>query len=238
MSLVCNNCKKRYTLSGFTFHGIRTTNPACREAYRHAIIEQLRSDVEDDSDTQSVMDDPQMFHFSDNVSIPDAAPDILAHSNGPDELGEKDNTLFVGNEGQDSDTASEGSDVDVDLDVNLLPLDTAADLCLPPHQAEQDPAPAPALAPAPPPEDERQMPRTTGLHVERFTRGRAGAVIEHLGVPTYTRYQNKLRDQNNIYEPFISKMDWEVARWAKLHSVSSSAVTDLLSIDGVRLSRS
>ncbi|KAF8953517.1 hypothetical protein BDZ97DRAFT_1679377 [Flammula alnicola] len=36
------------------------------------------------------------------------------------------------------------------------------------------------------------------------------------------------------WAPFQSKMDWEVARWAKLHGQGSTAFTDLLAIDGVR----
>jgi hypothetical protein len=33
--------------------------------------------------------------------------------------------------------------------------------------------------------------------------------------------------------PFISKMDWEIARWAKLRGPGSTAFSELLSIDGV-----
>ncbi|KAJ7252923.1 hypothetical protein C8J57DRAFT_1187466 [Mycena rebaudengoi] len=38
----------------------------------------------------------------------------------------------------------------------------------------------------------------------------------------------------NPYAPFKSKMDWEVAKWAKLRGSGSTAFTDLLHIDGVR----
>ncbi|KAG1791568.1 uncharacterized protein HD556DRAFT_1432897 [Suillus plorans] len=39
--------------------------------------------------------------------------------------------------------------------------------------------------------------------------------------------------EENLYHPFASKMDWEVARWAKLRGVSSTALSDLLAIEGV-----
>ncbi|KAG0692011.1 hypothetical protein DFH29DRAFT_883251 [Suillus ampliporus] len=42
-----------------------------------------------------------------------------------------------------------------------------------------------------------------------------------------------LADDENPYYPFASKIEWEVARWAKLHGASSTAFSDLLSIDGV-----
>ncbi|KIL55290.1 hypothetical protein M378DRAFT_49930, partial [Amanita muscaria Koide BX008] len=38
---------------------------------------------------------------------------------------------------------------------------------------------------------------------------------------------------DNEYAPFLSKLDWELARWAKVHGPSSSALTQLLQIEGV-----
>ncbi|KAJ7709363.1 hypothetical protein B0H16DRAFT_1679153 [Mycena metata] len=40
--------------------------------------------------------------------------------------------------------------------------------------------------------------------------------------------------ETNLYAPFNSKVDWEMARWAKLRGSGSTAFTDLLHIDGVR----
>ncbi|KAJ7856057.1 hypothetical protein B0H14DRAFT_3085330 [Mycena olivaceomarginata] len=39
----------------------------------------------------------------------------------------------------------------------------------------------------------------------------------------------------NPYAPFKSKVDWEIAKWAKLRGAGSTAFTDLLNIDGVCL---
>lgn len=39
----------------------------------------------------------------------------------------------------------------------------------------------------------------------------------------------------NPYAPFTSKIDWEIARWAKLRGLGSTAFSELLAIDGVRL---
>ncbi|KAJ6555069.1 hypothetical protein B0H10DRAFT_2201712 [Mycena sp. CBHHK59/15] len=46
--------------------------------------------------------------------------------------------------------------------------------------------------------------------------------------------EERYRAATNLYAPFASKMDWEVARWAKLRGSGSTAFTDLLKIDGVR----
>ncbi|KAG1847789.1 hypothetical protein C8R48DRAFT_615382 [Suillus tomentosus] len=63
----------------------------------------------------------------------------------------------------------------------------------------------------------------------------------HAGVPitgqpahdSNTTYGIDAGNSNNIYAPFTSQIDWDVAKWAKLRSPSSTAFTDLLAIDGV-----
>ncbi|KAJ7639595.1 hypothetical protein B0H17DRAFT_1216800 [Mycena rosella] len=49
-------------------------------------------------------------------------------------------------------------------------------------------------------------------------------------------YESSLSDStaSNPYAPFTSKMDWEVARWAKLRGAGSTAFSDLLNVEGVR----
>jgi hypothetical protein len=73
------------------------------------------------------------------------------------------------------------------------------------------------------------------MYVEEFTRGRAGAPVEGRDIPANIHYQQTLSDQDNIYEPFQSKLDWELAHWAKVHNVSQNAFTDLLRIEGVSI---
>jgi hypothetical protein len=40
-------------------------------------------------------------------------------------------------------------------------------------------------------------------------------------------------EEENLYHPSASKMEWEVARWAKLCGLSLTALSDLLAIEGV-----
>lgn len=47
------------------------------------------------------------------------------------------------------------------------------------------------------------------------------AAISHVGSDTWT--------------PFVSHLDWEFVRWAKLHDPGSTAVNELLKIEGVCL---
>lgn len=46
-------------------------------------------------------------------------------------------------------------------------------------------------------------------------------------------YASALGGGDNPRAPFNSKKDWEVARWAKLRGVGSTAFSELLAIDGV-----
>ncbi|KAJ7175571.1 hypothetical protein C8R46DRAFT_1174477 [Mycena filopes] len=73
--------------------------------------------------------------------------------------------------------------------------------------------------------------------IDKFPGGRAGRPIpsSHTMNSEQT-YDSSLRgsSEGNPYAPFNSKVDWEVARWAKLRGSGSTAFTDLLHIDGVR----
>jgi hypothetical protein len=46
-------------------------------------------------------------------------------------------------------------------------------------------------------------------------------------------YGAALGGGDNPWSPFYSKKDWEIANWAKLRGVGSTAFSDLLAIDGV-----
>jgi hypothetical protein len=48
-------------------------------------------------------------------------------------------------------------------------------------------------------------------------------------------YQDHLFNAATTWAPFASQIDWEVACWCKLRGPSSTAFSDLLKIDGVRL---
>ncbi|KAJ7483092.1 hypothetical protein B0H11DRAFT_2417306 [Mycena galericulata] len=65
-----------------------------------------------------------------------------------------------------------------------------------------------------------------------FTEGDAGAPLCQ-GQAGYERYKAGLGDPSNVWVPFTSKLEWELARWAKLRGPGSTAFTDLLMISGV-----
>ncbi|THU75786.1 hypothetical protein K435DRAFT_814023, partial [Dendrothele bispora CBS 962.96] len=80
-----------------------------------------------------------------------------------------------------------------------------------------------------------------GIYVEKFG-GQAGAPISEYNPPAvlqgsdngFSYYQSQIQgSEENKWAPFSSRMDWEIARWAKMRGTGSTAFSDLLDIDGV-----
>lgn len=85
-----------------------------------------------------------------------------------------------------------------------------------------------------------QYTRPHQLFIEHLTHTKAGEPLAGVQQKhTYELYhdclQAKTTTEANIWAPFISKMDWEVARWAKLCGPGSTAVSELLSIENVSM---
>lgn len=70
--------------------------------------------------------------------------------------------------------------------------------------------------------------------VEKYRTGKAGAVVSREGPDANSAYASSLTNKDNLFSPFSSKLEWEIARWAKLRGPSSTAFTELMGIDGVR----
>jgi hypothetical protein len=75
--------------------------------------------------------------------------------------------------------------------------------------------------------------KTSSVVVDIFPFGNPGAPIP--GVPqgrsSYAHFRATQGD--TVWAPFRSQRDWDIARWAKTHSISSTAVSELLAIPEV-----
>ncbi|KAM6489569.1 hypothetical protein JOM56_014988 [Amanita muscaria] len=70
--------------------------------------------------------------------------------------------------------------------------------------------------------------------VEPFPSEQAGSpILFNSAIQSDFDSYGQLLDSDNEYAPFSTKIDWEIARWAKVHGPSSAAVTELLKIDGL-----
>ncbi|KAG1748112.1 hypothetical protein EDB19DRAFT_1630396 [Suillus lakei] len=70
--------------------------------------------------------------------------------------------------------------------------------------------------------------------VEKFPRRHAGAPVHHSRTTAFESYKNILQGAENVWAPFESRIDYEVAKWAKLRGSGSTAFSELLAIDGLR----
>ncbi|KAG2365216.1 hypothetical protein BDR07DRAFT_1470512 [Suillus spraguei] len=63
----------------------------------------------------------------------------------------------------------------------------------------------------------------------------AGQPVDVVKQPSNATYHAQLDDSStdNIYTPFASKLDWDMARWAKLRGSSSTAFSELVLIEGL-----
>jgi hypothetical protein len=77
------------------------------------------------------------------------------------------------------------------------------------------------------------------IYIEAFPHRSAGRPVkmQQQAESDYDIYQRRLAHINgqakNMYYPFASEMDWDIAKWAKSHGTTSTAVTELLGIGGV-----
>jgi hypothetical protein len=71
-------------------------------------------------------------------------------------------------------------------------------------------------------------------YVVKFSKGKAGATYTNQDcVDQNTAYTSQIGNQENPFNPFRSKVEWEIALWAKTRGPSSTAFTELMSIEGV-----
>ncbi|PIL30260.1 hypothetical protein GSI_07438 [Ganoderma sinense ZZ0214-1] len=122
----------------------------------------------------------------------------------------------------------EEEDWEVDMDEDYAPQRMDVD----PEDAsgsDEDGAPDPSTTQASQHRAQDQL--CTNTYVDRFPGARAGA-------PVHRRRQQSDYDkfdanEDNVYFPFHSRIDWEVGRWAKLRGATSTAVMELLKIKGL-----
>jgi hypothetical protein len=71
--------------------------------------------------------------------------------------------------------------------------------------------------------------------VTTYPGGMAGAIHSKANLGENQKYERQMGEesQENLYAPFTSQLDWEVAKWAKMRGPSSTSFTELMALDGV-----
>jgi hypothetical protein len=67
---------------------------------------------------------------------------------------------------------------------------------------------------------------------DKYPARHAGAAVMQTE-PSDINYRSTVDGLTNAWAPFTSKLDWDIAKWAKLWGAGSTAFSDLLAIDGV-----
>jgi hypothetical protein len=75
------------------------------------------------------------------------------------------------------------------------------------------------------------------VDIQQFPFGMPGAPIPGRAQDP-SEYETQAANQASPWAPFCSQLEWDVARWVKLRGGSSTAVSELLAIPGVRASTS
>ncbi|KAI0370148.1 hypothetical protein BV20DRAFT_944964 [Pilatotrama ljubarskyi] len=84
--------------------------------------------------------------------------------------------------------------------------------------------------------DAHEQLRTTPGHIQHFggAAGRPVSTSPQFPTSGYHGYGGRLSEgEDNPYAPFKSRLDWEMAHWAKSRGSGSTAFTDLLAIEGI-----
>lgn len=144
----------------------------------------------------------------------------------------------VNHEGDSPTGPDELSDDDNIADANLHEtLSCYQDPPAPNQAPSTELPPSPPLSPSDPDHSDDNVAvgcETSPIVVELFSSGYAGAPITN-DSPSHSDDSTQELPCRNIWAPFHSQCDWEVARWAKMHGTTSSAVTELLAIPEVRM---
>lgn len=75
-------------------------------------------------------------------------------------------------------------------------------------------------------------PLITIRYTEKHRHSRAGSVVNHSDTHD-DQYASAINYSTNTWAPFSCKLDWELARWAKMRGPGSTALSELLAIEGV-----
>ncbi|KAF8871151.1 hypothetical protein BD779DRAFT_1680609 [Infundibulicybe gibba] len=241
MTTPCPGCFVYFSPDGFSRHILNTTNPACRSIFEQII----RAAAAPDPDDEALGDSLAGYETGDEMEV------NLDTSGGADGGASDDiDVAWLDHEGNQPERGSEVPDADEfpwdgeeDDEGGIIPEDDGALE----SDGDEEPWPPPAVPgdfdldqsplPAQPPQpvDENANTATGGEPVKPFVEtlqsSRAGEPLpEHVLEPGYSGYKTGLAGGNNQWAPFNSKLDWELARWAKVRGPGSTAVSDLLGI--------
>ncbi|THH31606.1 hypothetical protein EUX98_g2563, partial [Antrodiella citrinella] len=243
----CNGCGRDFMHSGFANHYAQTKDAHCLAEHQRQLNEALPGVLEDILHRDSDEDDDTDSDDGDDGDDGPAGPIQFGGAFFDEDLafgGEVN--MEEENEGQGEENESgEGEQDDEEegdeQEEGNIDYDNGPGLEPPP-----DPAPAPPDENAEAEADNDEIAPPTGrshveqalrqeVHVEHFPSLRAGESLKTTTTAfgTYDQGVNG-GEAGNIFAPFESERDFNIARWAKMRGPGSTAFDELLKISGVR----
>jgi hypothetical protein len=234
----CLGCRRDFSLAGYTKHIRHSHNPNCHALYEEQVA--YLPGAEEGSGAEKEIEDERDLE-------PDGGPIPF----GGDFYGQYDEQDFnwqedkipseVGEEAETEEDEEAEAEEDEEDDAGDIFEDVGGPINgvhQPYHQDDDAMLADDADVPFPPREAssaaEDRLRDSRHPIVEKFgSRGNAGARLDWHSNSIYQQYLEELHEPANIWAPFTSKIDWEVARWAKLRGPGSTAVSELLNIEGV-----
>ncbi|KAJ7021153.1 hypothetical protein C8F04DRAFT_1195762 [Mycena alexandri] len=238
-STICEGCNKLFTKKGLTSHLRKTTNPACTRIFE-SVGDTWASDSSDsttdsDSETQQFGDlnDAGLLTGQTHFEGDYFGSDYTAEQLGLEDDAASDSGSSSSEDDEDDPRTQDFADAaQTGLETGYEPPRPDPPLDPPAQQIPAVDAPAAAT-----PRPERKNVEDRFHHkptIEKFG-GSAGAPISRTRDKTSEEhYRGGVENEAaNLYAPFASKKDWEIAKWAKLRGAGSTAFTDLLKVEGV-----
>lgn len=256
MSSQCPACHSVFTQSGLKHHQRLTQDPLCRRYWENRAQSDSESDTksnpsnsdalssDDDDDLDDDDDDPfPTIIFGPAVERDDVESDPEPFTLGIDPTGDAlgdydslDEDDFEMGSASDSGESLLGELEETDDDFEEE--DESSPPLLEPHRPTRQSGSSQA--------QEMSAEEEAALAASRLQRDGAEQQLQYTphkvmfpspaGDPIGTSgsqnnaYASGIPTANNPYAPFVSRIDWEVARWAKLRGPGSTALTELLQI--------
>ncbi len=253
MSHCCPGCNNTFSASGLSKHLGQTHNPKCRAAHMQSLAS--GHNIPGDSTLPNTSSAPAPPTTASNTGVtPEFDMDSDAILFEGDFFGSYPSSFFedtilcdksthLNPDPSDSDSSDDG-------DSSRNPeVWEPAPAALPTSSASSDEGQllsAGTSLPASSHRDTVEEQLNGKTFIVRYPGSSAGAPIPHAelhsssvgGSHTYQGYRSSLDPGQaaNPYAPFASRLDWELAKWAKLRGIGSTAFSDLLSIEEVSCS--
>ena len=231
-----------YLLAIFSLHSNHCRPSSSPPLEQHSSINQANPEIEENISFSDDVVMPDAQHISDEDQLPSDLQDIIMD----------DGVITIPLEEVDEDYfTSSGSDLDYqdnsDTESDTSEQDSGSDITVEYDDEGEIPTQLGATTHNQPPVDNPQLSSIGRQNIENHLRQKIisqkftdSYPTSNAGVPITTTAPNTTppslqppNSNNNPYFPFPDRMNWEIARWAKLRGPGSTAISELLSIDNV-----